>query len=72
MTVLGGVGRMYGPLAGAPAYTIVHHFAAEWNPYHWMFVIGALLIVVVRFARGGVIGILEGLWRRVAHREPSP
>jgi branched-chain amino acid transport system permease protein len=72
MTVLGGVGRMYGPLVGAPAYTIVHHFASEWNPYHWMFVIGVLLIVVVRFARGGVIGIIESLWHRIARREPAP
>jgi branched-chain amino acid transport system permease protein len=69
MTVLGGVGRMYGPLLGAPAYTIVHHFAAEWNPYHWMFVIGALLIVIVRFARGGIVGIAESIEQRFVRRE---
>lgn len=71
MTVLGGVGRLYGPLAGAPVYTIVHHFAAQWNPYHWMFVVGVLLIVVVRFARGGIIGMIESLQRRFGHRESA-
>jgi branched-chain amino acid transport system permease protein len=71
MTVLGGVGRIYGPLVGAPAYTIVHHFAAQWNPYHWMFVVGILLIVVVRFARGGIIGMAEALQRRFAPNGPD-
>lgn len=68
MTVLGGAGHLYGPLFGAAAYAIVHHAAAEWNPYHWMFVIGLLLIVVVRFARGGFVGIFEALRARWAMR----
>ena len=51
MLVLGGVGRLYGGLIGAPVYMIVHHFASQWNPYHWMFIIGALLTVVVMFAQ---------------------
>jgi branched-chain amino acid transport system permease protein len=65
MLVLGGVGRLYGALLGATVYTLVHHFAAEWNPYHWMFVIGGLLVFVVRFARGGILGVLEAVYSRV-------
>jgi branched-chain amino acid transport system permease protein len=65
IVVLGGVGRLYGALIGAVVYMCVHHFAAEWNPYHWMFVIGVLLILVVRFARGGVLGILDGVCHRL-------
>jgi branched-chain amino acid transport system permease protein len=61
MLVLGGIGRLYGALIGAPVYILVKHFAAEWNPYHWMFIIGALLIVAVRFAHGGLLGILGHL-----------
>jgi branched-chain amino acid transport system permease protein len=59
MLVLGGVGRLYGALLGAPVYMLVHNFASEWNPYHWMFVVGALLILVVRFARGGLLGLVD-------------
>jgi branched-chain amino acid transport system permease protein len=66
MLVLGGVGKLYGGLIGAPVYMIVHHFASQWNPYHWMFIIGALLTVVVMFARGGILGIAEDLGRRFA------
>ncbi len=64
MLILGGVGRLYGALIGAPVYMLVHHQASEWNPFHWMFVVGGLLIFVVMFARGGVLGLLEaGLGR---------
>jgi branched-chain amino acid transport system permease protein len=63
MLVLGGVGRLYGGLVGAPVYMIVHHIASEWNPYHWMFIIGAMLTVVVMFARGGILGMLDSVVR---------
>jgi branched-chain amino acid transport system permease protein len=65
MLVLGGVGRLYGAVLGAAVYMLVHHFAAEWNPHYWMFVIGGLLIFVVRVARGGILGILETGSQRV-------
>jgi branched-chain amino acid transport system permease protein len=73
MLTLGGVGRLYGALVGAPVYMVIHHFAAEWNPYHWMFVVGFLLIFVMRFSRGGLVGMAEGLWGRwrpLLMREP--
>ena len=57
MLVLGGIGGLYGGLIGAPVYMLVKHFTQQWNPYYWMFLIGALLIVTVRFGRGGLLGI---------------
>jgi branched-chain amino acid transport system permease protein len=64
MLVLGGVGRLYGGLLGAPVYMTVQHYASEWNPYQWMFIIGALLTGVVMFARGGILGMSDvfGQW----------
>lgn len=62
MVVLGGIGTLYGSLIGAPVYLLVKHFAQQWNPVFWFLAIGALLIVVVRFGRGGILGYLqEGL-----------
>ena len=72
MLILGGVGRLYGALIGAPAYMLVHHQASEWNPFHWMFVVGALLILVVMFARGGILGILDMASRRLGFDRRSP
>jgi ABC-type branched-subunit amino acid transport system permease subunit len=71
MLTLGGVGRLYGALVGAPVYMTIHHLAAQWNPYHWMFVIGCLLIFVMRFARGGLIGMAAAMLRRLRPLSPG-
>jgi branched-chain amino acid transport system permease protein len=47
MLVLGGVGRLGGALVGATLFTVLHHTAASINPYHWLFVVGFLLMFVV-------------------------
>ncbi len=59
MLVVGGVGRLYGALIGTVVYMLTQHVASQWNPYHWMFVIGGLLVLVVLFARGGLLGLLD-------------
>jgi branched-chain amino acid transport system permease protein len=61
MLVLGGAGRLYGGLIGAPVYIVVRDWASAWNPYYWMLVIGGLLIVVVVFGRHGILGWLNEL-----------
>lgn len=47
MLILGGAGRIHGALIGAVVFTLLHHTAASINPYHWLFVIGAALMLVV-------------------------
>ncbi|HSV58816.1 MAG TPA: branched-chain amino acid ABC transporter permease [Variovorax sp.] len=47
MLILGGAGRLTGALVGAAVFTVLHHTAASINPYHWLFVVGALLMLVV-------------------------
>jgi len=61
MLVLGGWGRLYGAIVGATVYVLLHHFASNWNPYHWMFLVGASLIIVVRFGKGGLLGLYDRL-----------
>jgi len=68
IVVLGGIGTLYGALIGAPVYVVVKHFAQQWNPFYWMFVVGALLIVVVRFGRGGLLGMAQAGIKRLAGR----
>jgi branched-chain amino acid transport system permease protein len=47
MLILGGAGRLTGALVGAAVFTLLHHTASSINPYHWLFVVGALLMLVV-------------------------
>jgi branched-chain amino acid transport system permease protein len=64
MLIIGGVGRLYGPFIGVPLYMIAQDRFAQADPVYWDFWIGLLLIIVVVFARGGLIGFAEQLLRR--------
>jgi branched-chain amino acid transport system permease protein len=59
VTILGGIGTVYGPLIGAPVYVLVKNFAQQWDPYYWMPAIGTLLVVVVRTGRAGLAELLD-------------
>ncbi len=62
--VLGGTGRLYGGLVGAAVFMIAHHLLSDLNPVYWQFWLGLLLVVVVMFARGGILGGVDALRRR--------
>ncbi len=65
MLIIGGVGRLYGPFIGVPLYMIAQDRFAQADPVYWDFWIGLLLILVVVFARGGVLGLADQLRRRL-------
>jgi branched-chain amino acid transport system permease protein len=71
MVVLGGVGRLYGGLIGAPLYVFVRDWASAWNPYYWMFVISALLILVVKFRGNGLLGAFDRVRRALCAKQPG-
>ncbi len=62
--ILGGVGRLFGPVAGAALFILLEHMLSGLTEF-WLIYVGALLLLVVLFARGGMIGTLAG--REVAH-----
>ncbi len=64
MLVLGGTGRLYGALIGAAVFMLAQDYIAGLNPAYWQFYIGLLLVVIVLFARGGILGGLLRLRQR--------
>jgi branched-chain amino acid transport system permease protein len=68
MLVLGGVGRLYGALVGAAVFMLAKDYLSGLNPVYWEFWLGILLIVVVLFGRGGIMGRCEALWLRLRRR----
>ncbi len=64
LVILGGVGRLYGPVAGAIVYVLLEHVLGDLSDY-WHIYLGLLLLVVVLFVKGGLVGAMSG--RRVAH-----
>jgi branched-chain amino acid transport system permease protein len=63
MLIIGGVGRLYGAFIGVPLYMIAQDRFSEVDPVYWYFWIGLLMVAVVVFARGGVIGLFARFWR---------
>jgi branched-chain amino acid transport system permease protein len=63
MLILGGVGRIYGAFAGPLVYMIAQDQLAKQFPEYWYLGIGTLLVVVVLFARGGILGLVDKLLR---------
>jgi len=57
--VLGGIGRLYGPVAGACLFVLLEHSLSGLSEF-WLIYVGAILLFVVLFARGGLIGALTG------------
>ncbi|OAN90670.1 branched-chain amino acid ABC transporter permease [Sulfitobacter geojensis] len=62
--ILGGVGRLFGPVVGAALYILLEHFLGGLSEY-WFIFLGAILLGVVLFAKGGIIGKLAK--REVGH-----
>lgn len=75
MVVLGGLGSLHGAILGAAAFLLLEEFLPEILHMlgfmlstdmqarlveNWKMVFGPLLILVVLFARGGIMGVLGG------------
>jgi len=60
MSLLGGLGSLYGPIVGAIIVKIASEILSEiWA--RWLFVLGLTFIVFVLFMRGGVWGLLTAI-----------
>ena len=59
MLVLGGIGHLYGALIGTVIFMALEHIVAAINPFHWMTLVGAVLIAIVLFAPRGLSGTLD-------------
>ena len=66
MLVLGGTGRLYGGLVGAAVFMIAQDYLSGINPVYWQFWIGALLVAIVLFAQGGILGGLDTIRAKLA------
>lgn len=55
--ILGGVARLFGPIVGASLYILLEHFLGGMSEY-WQIYLGAILLFMVLFAKGGIIGRL--------------
>jgi branched-chain amino acid transport system permease protein len=57
MVILGGMGTLFGPVLGAVVYLMLEELLSRVTEY-WALIMGPLLLLVVLFGRGGIMGLL--------------
>jgi branched-chain amino acid transport system permease protein len=57
MVILGGMGTLFGPVIGAVAYLLLEELLSQVTEY-WGLIMGPLLLLIVLFGRGGIVGLL--------------
>jgi branched-chain amino acid transport system permease protein len=63
--VLGGTGRIYGAFVGGAVYMILEDELAKISPEFWEIGVGLVLVAVVMFFRGGLIGAFDMAMKRL-------
>jgi branched-chain amino acid transport system permease protein len=57
MVILGGMGTLFGPVIGSVVYLLLEEFLSQLTEY-WALIMGPLLLLIVLFGRGGIMGLL--------------
>ena len=55
--IIGGVGRLFGPVIGALLFVGLEHFLGELSDF-WHIYLGIILLLIVLFSKSGVIGLI--------------
>jgi branched-chain amino acid transport system permease protein len=69
MLILGGVGSLYGAVAGAFAFVAMQEIFSSLTT-HWQLLLGGAIIVLVIFLPGGLASV-AGRWKRTLVGEPE-
>lgn len=65
MTLIGGAGAFIGPVVGSVIYTMLQAVVKMYTVY-WPLTIGTIILLIVLFVPGGVLGMIE---KRIKARE---
>jgi branched-chain amino acid transport system permease protein len=57
MVILGGMGSLFGPVVGSVVYLLLEELLSQVTEY-WALIMGPLLLLIVLFGRGGIMGLL--------------
>ncbi|MDQ1336755.1 MAG: branched-chain amino acid transport system permease protein, partial [Thermodesulfobacteriota bacterium] len=70
MSLLGGMGSLYGPVVGAVIVKIASEILSEiWA--RWLLILGLVLIIFVLFMRGGIWGLLTTILEKCKAAQAS-
>jgi branched-chain amino acid transport system permease protein len=69
MTMLGGIGTVFGPMIGATALSLLSEYLRVTFTYYFLIFEGVVVIVIVLFMPNGIMGVLQGLRGRLMGRK---
>lgn len=72
MLALGGTGTLYGALLGTAVFQTCEYVISAANPFHWLMLVGFLLLGVVLLLPNGLQALAFGLVRRFRHLPRRP
>ncbi len=64
MAIFGGMGQLYGPVIGAAVFAYLREILITNFPYHYMLLIGIILLVAILYLPHGLVGLIENLRKR--------
>jgi branched-chain amino acid transport system permease protein len=67
MLIIGGIGTLVGPAIGAFVLIVLTDQASELTE-HWKLIVGTLVISIVLFSRGGIVGLAQSISARLFDR----
>jgi branched-chain amino acid transport system permease protein len=73
MAIFGGMGNMYGPVIGALLFTYIQEILQTGSlKNYYMLIFGAILIVTILYLPGGLMGLVQKVWKRIKGVRRAP
>lgn len=66
MLIIGGMGTLWGGLIGSAVILGLQYYTGVFTPERWPLILGACLVAVIMFYRGGIMPHLTNLWKKVS------
>jgi branched-chain amino acid transport system permease protein len=66
MAIFGGMGQLYGPIIGAAILTYLEQFLITRFPYYYMLIFGIIMLGVILYLPGGLVGLIQKLWKLIS------
>ena len=64
MAIFGGIGSITGQIIGAAVLTLLADLLLTEFPYYYMLIYGIILVVVILFLPGGIVGLWDSIKKR--------
>jgi branched-chain amino acid transport system permease protein len=69
MAIFGGMGQLYGPVIGAAFFSYLEEFLVTRFPYYYMLIFGIIMVVAILYMPGGLVGLMQKLWKQISGKK---